>query len=73
MITASYEFEHGYVRPIFRGVLFWNGSKEMSRGNPEKDFTDLVHEAIGSNEVGMNGCYLKGIKITIEIEEATEQ
>ena len=44
----------------------------MSRGNPEKDFTDLVHEAIGADDV-LDGYNLKGIKITIEIEEATEQ
>ena len=72
MFCASYEFEHGYVRPIFRGVLLWNGSEGMGPGNQEKDFTDLVHEAIGADDV-LGGYNLKGIKITIEIEEATEQ
>lgn len=73
MITASYEFEHGYVRPIFRGVLFWNGSEELGTATRDKDFTDLICEAIGSSDAGMHGCNLKGIKIIVEIEEAIMQ
>ena len=36
-------------------------------------FNDLVYEAIGAESVWSDGYYLKGIKVTIEIEEATRQ
>ncbi len=74
MLKASYEFENGYVRPIYRGIVLWNGKEdEIGPNNPEREFNDLVYELIEANHTGLGGCYLKGIKVTIEIEEVTKQ
>ena len=46
MLWASYEFEHGYAKPIGRGVYFWNGGEDdVGPGNPEMWLDDLVYEA----------------------------
>ncbi len=74
MIARSYRFENGYAKPVNRGINLWNGSRgEISRDNPLRWLDDLVYEAIGAEEVWSDGYNLKGIKITIEIDEATRQ
>ena len=74
MITATYEFENGYAKPVNRGVRLWNGSRDdIGPNNPQRWLDDLVYEAIGAEDVWSDGYHLKGIKITIEIEEATRQ
>ena len=74
MLKASYEFENGYARPVNRGVSFWNGSRdEISRDNPQRSFDALVYELIGAEDVWSDAYDLKGIKVTIEIEEVTKQ
>ena len=74
MLKASYEFENGYVRPIYRGIVLWNGNEdEIGPGNPEREFNDLVYELIEAKHTRPDGHYLKGIKVTIEIEEVTRQ
>ena len=74
MSKVSYEFDHGYVRPIYRGVALWNGKKEdMGGGGQDMYFEDLIYEAIGTRDAWLSGCYLKGIKVTVEIEEVTRQ
>ena len=41
MRKASYEFESGYAKPVYRGVVFWNGSEdEIGPDNPERMFDD---------------------------------
>ncbi len=73
MITARYEFEHGYASLINRGVTFWNGDRDnVSPDNPMRSPEGLVYELIGADDVWSAGYDLKGIRITIEIEEATE-
>ncbi len=72
MLKASYEFENGYVRPIYRGIVLWNGN-EFDPGNPEREFNDLVYELVEAKHARSDGYYLKGIKVTIEIEEVTNQ
>ena len=48
MISASYEFEHGYARPVNRGVVLWNGSRDdVSADNPQRSGDSLIYEAIG--------------------------
>ena len=74
MITATCEFKHGYAKPLNRGVVLWNGSRDdISPDNPRRWFGDLVYELIGADSVWSSGYNLKGIKLTIEIDEATEQ
>lgn len=74
MLKASYEFKNGYVRPIYRGISLWNGSEgDIGSDNPEREFDDLIYELIGAEEVWSDGYYLKGIKVTIEIQEVTKQ
>lgn len=74
MIAASYEFENGYAKPVNRGVVLWNGSRDdISSDNPQRWVDELVYEAIGAEDVWSDGYNLKGIRVTIEIEEATKQ
>lgn len=74
MLKASYEFENGYVRPIYRGIVLWNGNEEdVGPGNPEREFSDLVYDLIEAKHAWSDGYYLKGIKVTIEIEEVIRQ
>lgn len=74
MIAASYEYENGYAKPVNRGVSLWNGSDDdIGPDNPRRLVHDLVYEAIGAELVWSDGYHLKGIKITIEIEEAKKQ
>ena len=73
-IKASYEFESGRARMINRGVYFWNGNEdEISAENPMRTFDAIVYELIGADEVWSEQYELKGIKITIEIEESNKQ
>jgi hypothetical protein len=70
----SYEFDQGYVKPVYRGVVLWNGERDdMGGGGQEQYFQDLIYEAIGTKDAWLSACHLKGIKVTIEIEEATRQ
>ena len=74
MISAKYEFENGYARPINRGVVLWNGDRDsVSSDNPMRSVEDLVYELIGADDVWSSGYDLKGVKFTIEIEEVSEQ
>ena len=74
MLKASYEFDHGRARMIHRGVSFWNGSEdEISAENPMRTFDSIVYELLGAEEIWSEQYELKGIKITIEIEEAIIQ
>ena len=73
MISAKYEFENGSVRTAKRGILLWNGSEDqIGPDNPRRLFDDLIYELVGADFWTL-GYDLKGIKVTIEIEEATEQ
>ena len=73
MITTSYEFENGSVRTARRGILLWNGSEDqLGPDNPRLLFDDLIYEMVGADFWTL-GYDLKGIKVTIEIEEATER
>ena len=74
MIKASYEFEHGYARPVHRGIVLWNGSEDsISADNPKRSIEDLVYEMIGDNDPWSFGYDLKGVKVTIEIGEFAQQ
>ena len=74
MIKRSYEFENGYDSPMNRGASLWNGSEsDIGPDNRRRLFNDVVYEAIGAESVWSDGYNLKGIKITIEIDEATRQ
>ena len=74
MLNASYEFENGYAKPINRGVVLWNGSEDdIGPDNPRRLFDDLIYEALGEDNAWLAGYHLKGIKVTIEIAEATRQ
>ncbi len=74
MLLRKYEFENGCARPMNRGVILWNGSEdEVSRDNPMRSIKDLIYELIGADEVWSEGYDLKGVKITVEIEEVTKQ
>ena len=69
-MKASYEFENGRARMIHRGVSFWNGAEdEISADNPERSFDDLVYEMIGAESVWSDEYELKGVRITVEIDE----
>ena len=74
MLKASYEFENGRGRMIQRGITFWNGTEdEISAENPMRTFDSLIYELMGAEEVWSDQYELKGIKITIEIEESRKQ
>ena len=71
MIKRAYTFENGYASPMNRGASLWNGSKDdIGPDNPRRLFNGLIYEAIGAEEVWSDGYHLKGITVTIEIEEA---
>ena len=73
-LKASYEFENGRARMIHRGITFWNGSEdEISAENPKRTFDAMVYELLGAEEVWSDQYELKGIKITVEIEESRIQ
>ena len=74
MIKASYEFDSGYARPVNRGVYFWNGGwDDVGPDNPQRSADDLLYDMIDAEDVLSRGCDLKGIKITIEIAEVSDQ
>jgi len=74
ILKASYEFDNGRARIIHRGVSFWNGTEdEISADNPQRTFDSLIYELLGAEEVWSDQYELKGIKITIEIEESRIQ
>lgn len=74
MITASHEFENGRARMLNKGVALWNGNEdEIGPDNPERSVDGIIYELIGAEPVWSDGYYLKGIKVTIEIEEVTRQ
>ncbi len=74
MISAKYEFENGYARPVNRGVILWDGDWDsVTADNPMRSIEDLVYEMIGAELVWSTGYDLKGIKVSIEIEEVAEQ
>ncbi len=57
-----------------KGIVLWNGSEDsISRDNPRRSFDALVYELIGAEDVWSDAYHLKGIKVTIEIEEVTKQ
>ena len=73
-LKAFYEFENGRARMIHRGVSFWNGGEdEISAENPTRTFDSLIYELLGVEEVWSDQYELKGIKITVEIEESRIQ
>ena len=73
MISAEYEFENGNVRTARRGILLWNGSEdELGPDNPRLLFDDLIYNLVGADFWTL-GYELRGIKVTIEIEEAIEK
>ena len=45
----------------------------MGGGGQEQYFEDLIYEGMGARDAWLSGYYLKGVKVTIEIEEATRQ
>jgi hypothetical protein len=70
MVKIEKRFAHGYVKPVNRGIYFWNGDRE----NPTeiKWLDQLVYEALG-DEYGLSlGHDLEGVTITIEIEKASD-
>ena len=70
MLKASYEFENGYAKPVHRGVILWNGSEdEIGPDNHERMFDDLIYDLIGMEGSLTRSYDLKGIKVTIEIED----
>ena len=74
MITASHEFDNGRARMLNKGVNLWNGSEDgIGPGNAEREFNDLVYELIEAKYARSDGYNLKGVKVTIEIEEVTRQ
>lgn len=69
-LKASYEFENGRARMLRRGVYFWNGSEDdISASNPKRSFADILYEMLGAEDYWTDEYALKGVKITIEIEE----
>ena len=49
------------------------GRDDINPNNPQCSIEDLVYEMVGDNDPWSDGYYLKGIKVTIEIKEATRQ
>ena len=73
-LKAMYVFENGRARMVNRGVYFWNGSEaSISASNPRRSADLLFYDLLGEPDVWSGGHDLKGIKVTIEIEEATKQ
>ncbi len=73
MITASYTFEHGYAKPVYRGVVLWNGSRDdIGPENPQRWFDDLIYELIDAEGPWPSVYDLKDVKVTIEIGEVTK-
>ena len=62
MILIERRFAKGYVRPVSRGIVFYD-SEDDPRGDVYLD--ELVERAVG--EAG-GGPYLYGVTIRIEIE-----
>ena len=53
-----------------KGIVIWNGAEdEISAENPERSFDDLVYEMIGAESVWSDEYELKGVRITVEIDE----
>ena len=74
MITASYEFDHGYAKPVNRGVFLWNGTRDdISPDNPMRSVDALIYGMIGAEDVWSDAYNFNGIRVTIEIGEATKQ
>ncbi len=72
--SACYKFENGYAKPVNRGVFLWNGNEDdIGPDNSRRSVDDLIYELIGAEEVWSDGYYLKGIRVTIEIDEVTKQ
>ena len=72
MIKVEKEFDHGYAKPVNRGVILWNGDRDNREG-PEQWIDNLVYEPLGEEIFWSDGHYLEGVKITIEITKATRQ
>ena len=73
-LKTSYEFENGRARMVNRGIYFWNGTEdEISAENPKRLIDALVYEMIGAESVWSEEYELKGVKITVEIEEVIKQ
>ena len=74
LFKASYEFENGRARMLNKGVVLWNGDEdEISADNPKRTFDSLIYELLDAEEVWSDQYELKGIKITVEIEESRIQ
>ena len=74
MISAKYEFDNGRARMLNKGVNLWNGREDdISPDNPQRSLDNLVYELIGAEDVWSDAYDLRGIKVTIEIEEVTRQ
>lgn len=70
MLKASYEFENGRARMLNKGVVLWNGSEDtISADNPQRLIDALVYEMIGAESVWSDEYELKGVKVTVEIDE----
>ena len=65
MIETKREFALGYAKPVHRGVYFWLDN-EKRRNMP---IDHLIYEALGDAYDLAWGADLKGITISIEIEE----
>ena len=73
-LKASYEFENGRARMLNKGVVLWSGSEDdISADNPKRLIDALVYEMIGAESVWSEEYELKGVKITVEIEEVIRQ
>ncbi len=73
-LKVSYEFENGRARMIHKGITFWDGGEdEISAENPMQTFDAIVYELPGAEEFWSGQYELKGIKITVEIEESRKQ
>ena len=74
MISARYEFDNGRARMLNKGVNLWNGREDdIGPDNPQRSLDNLVYDLIGAEEVWSDAYDLKGIKVTIEIEEVIRQ
>lgn len=57
-----------------KGITFWDGGEdETSAKNPIRTFDAMVYELLGAEEFWSDQYELKGIKITVEIEESRKQ
>ena len=74
MISEKYEFDNGRARMLNKGVNLWNGREDdISPDNPQRSLDNLVYELIGAEDVWSDAYDLKGITVTIEIEEVARQ